>query len=261
MSKTLILSDIHFCRSRSSAVSPEQLRPLWSGCDALLLNGDTTEAHAKSRSNASEERTQRLVELASSDGVRTTLICGNHDPVVSEIESLWFCDKLVLVFHGHAAFPTIAPWNWRSRYIAEVRSKYLAKSSDGFEEQLAAVRKASFEAVSGAFRAHRPSMPQMLAFGPIAAFRVLRGWWQFPTLVSSWVEKYAPTASFIITGHTHHAGVWRRNNRVIINTGCFGFPSHPRAVIIDGYKITVHRLHLKNNNYSLGRVCASWNVR
>lgn len=261
MSKTLILSDIHFCRSRSSAVSPEQLRPLWSGCDALVLNGDTTEAHAKSRSGASEQHTQTLVELASKDGVRTTLICGNHDPVVSNIESLWFCDKRVLVFHGHAPFPTITPWNWRSKYIAEVRLKSLAESGDGFEEQLAAVRKASFDAVSGAFRIHRPSMPHMLALGPRAAFRVLYCWWKFPSLVSAWVENYASTASFIITGHTHHAGIWKRKNRVIINTGCFGFPSHPRAVIIDDNKLTVYRLRLKHSDYSFGRICGSWDVR
>ena len=261
MSKTLILSDIHFCRPRSSEVTPEQLRPLWSGCDALVLNGDTTEAHAKSTSSASKQNTETLIELASHDGVQTTLICGNHDPVVSEIESLWFCDKRVLVFHGHAAFPTITPWNWRSKYIAEVRSNYLAENGDGFEEQLAAVRMASFDAVSGAFSAHRPSMPHMLALGPPAAFRVFYSWWKFPSLLTAWVEKYASTASCIITGHTHHAGIWKRNNRVIVNTGCFGFPSHPRAVVIEGQQITVYRLRLMNGNYSLGRVCASWNVR
>ena len=261
MSKTLILSDIHFCRSSSSVTSVEQLRPLWSECDALVLNGDTTEAHANDCSDESKQYTEKLVKLAEHDGVKTTLICGNHDPVVSEIEYLWFCEKKVLVFHGHVAFPQITPWSWRAKYIAKARKKYLAESGDGFEEQLAAVRRASFDAASGAFSTCRPSFPHMLAIGLPAAFQVFYSWWRFPALLSTWVEQYAPSAKFIITGHIHHAGIWKRKNRVIVNTGCFGFPSHPRAVVIENDKITVYRLRLTRGHYSLGRVCASWNAR
>lgn len=261
MSKTLILSDLHFSKSSSSITSAEQLRPLWSGFDALVLNGDTTEAHQNCWSDESKRHTETLIKLSETDGVKTTLICGNHDPIVSETESLWFCNKRVLVFHGHAAFPQITPWNWRSKYIAKARKKYLSKSGDGFDEQLAAVRKASFDVVSGAFKSLRPSLPHMLSLALPAAFQVFYSWWRFPTLVSNWVEQYAPTATYIITGHTHHAGIWKRNNRIVINTGCFGFPSHPRAVVIENDEITVYRLQLNSGSYSLGRVCGSWNTQ
>jgi predicted phosphodiesterase len=261
MSKTLILSDIHFCRSRSPNKSAKAFYNLLNGFDALVLNGDTTEDHSLLTIESSKEQTDALISFASKEGIQTSLICGNHDPVTSDIDHVWFCDKSVLVFHGHAAFPGIAPWNWRSKYMRKSREEFLSINGNGFDEQLDAVRQASFEAASGKFKDHRPSLPHMLMLGMPAVFHILNGWRKYPKLVSDWVEQYAPTAKFIITGHTHHAGIWKQNNLVIINTGCFGFPSHPRAVVLENNTITVHRLASSNGNYSLGRVCASWNVR
>ena len=261
MSKTLILSDLHFGRPSFTITSASQLQTLWKGCDTFILNGDTTEIHSSKNSKHSAEFTSELINLANKDGVQTTLLCGNHDPNCSETDWRWFWDKTILVFHGHVAFAGIAPWSWRSKYIQERRNEYILKSGDGFVEQLSAVRKASFDAASGAFNIHRPKLPQMLMLGFPAVMHVLYGWWKFPSNISHWVSTYAPSAKYIITGHTHHAGNWKRNGRVIINTGCFGFPSHPRAVIIDDEKITVYRLQLSNNNYSLGQVCSSWYAR
>jgi predicted phosphodiesterase len=261
MSKTLILSDIHFGKPSSSLTSASQLKNLWSGCDELVLNGDTTEIHSAKHGKQSEDYTSELIDIASNDGVQTTLISGNHDPNCSETDWLWFWDETVFVFHGHAAFAGIAPWSWRAKYIKKRRNEYIHKSSDGFVEQLEAVRKASHDAATGAFSKHRPSLPHMLMLGFPAVFNVLHGWWKFPSYVSRWIDSYAPTAKYVITGHTHHAGIWKRNGRVIINTGCFGFPSHPRAVVIDDEKLTVYRLRLTGGNYSLGRVCSSWNAR
>ena len=261
MSKTLILSDIHFGKPSSKVVSASQLQNLWRDCDELLLNGDTTEIHSFAYGKHAEEYTAELIELARKDGVRTTLLGGNHDPVCSETDWMWFWDKTVFVFHGHAAFGGIAPWSWRSKYIVQRRNDLLQKSGDGFTEQLEAVRRASHDAATGAFSQFRPSTPHMLMIGLPAAFNVLYGWWKFPTNIAKWVGAYASSAKYIITGHTHHAGIWKRDGKVIINTGCFGFPSHPRAVIIDDKKMTVHKLRVSKGNYSLGRVCSSWNAR
>jgi len=227
----------------------------------VVLNGDTAEAHAAHLSEESKQLASELIALATNDGVHTTYICGNHDPIESDHDFMWFCENRVLVFHGHAAFKTLAPWSWRSKFIASVRKKYLQESGDGFHEQLAAVRKASFDAASGVFESSRPSKVRMAMLGIPAAIQVLLGWQQFPSLTSRWVDQYAPSAKFVVVGHTHHAGIWKRNGRVIINTGCFGFPSHPRAVVIDNDELTVYRLRFTDGHYSLGNVCSSWNVR
>jgi predicted phosphodiesterase len=261
MSRTLILSDIHFCRKPSKVTSGKQIRALWEGCDTLVLNGDTTETHSIRYSDESKKLTRELVDLAKKDGVTTRLICGNHDPLVSETDYLWFCNNQVLVFHGHVAFPNVAPWSWRAPFVLKARQAYLEESGDGFLEQLIALRKASHDSASGKFSTDRPSTVKMLLLGLPATFRIFQGWWKFPSLISNWVEQYAPSANYIITGHTHHAGIWKRNGRVIVNTGCFGFPTHPRAVIIEDSNIAVYRLRISNGVYSLGRVCDSWNAR
>lgn len=260
MRRTLILSDIHFCKRSSNVKNVEQLRPLWRGYDALILNGDTSELHCAEHSEKARIATENLAKMTHEDGVELTLICGNHDPTISDIEHAWFFDKKVLVFHGHAPIYGGAPWSWRYSHFANTFNKQLEITNDGFSEQLLAVREASIQSATGAFNEHRPSKCKMLSLAIPAVVKILLCWKRYPTLVSNWAEIYAPTASVIITGHTHHAGVWRRNNKIIINTGCFGFPSHPRAVEINNEKISVYKVVKKNNNYALGRVCASWNA-
>lgn len=260
MSKTLVLSDIHFCRWSTTVESIDQLQPLWHGCDELVLNGDTSEMHSSKHAAESNELTKLLITAATGDGVKTTLICGNHDPAISDVEHLWFCNQQILVLHGHASFKGVAPWSWRSKYIAESRDAELKNGGDRIEEQLAAVRTASIKAATGVFSNHRPNPLHMAMLGPAAVFHILSGWWRFPTLTAQWADRFAPTAKYIITGHTHHAGIWERNGRTIINTGCFGFPSHPRAVLIDGESIFVYKIEKRDNQYSLGSLLQSWDA-
>jgi predicted phosphodiesterase len=261
MSKTIILSDIHFGKTGSTVGSAHQLRGLWEGCESLILNGDSTEAHSANSSEKTNKLCTELLQLAKEDGVRTIMIAGNHDPEISKINSKWFWDNRVLVFHGHAVFPGVAPWSWRAPFIHQRRIDLARERGNGFEEQLEAVREASLAAAMGEFNHHRPSPLHMASLALPASFRVLLSWWRFPKMTSNWVNQFASSAKFIIVGHTHHAGIWEVDGRVIINTGCFGFPSHPRAVIIDEDELTVYRLRLLNNQYTLGRVYSSWKAR
>jgi len=216
--------------------------------------------HSTTHAEQSQEMARSLLEAIHQDNVKTTLICGNHDPTISECDHVWIRNKQILVFHGHASFDGVAPWSWRSKYIAKSREEWIHKNGDSFDEQLASLRNASTISATGGFSHHRPSTPHMLLLGIPAIWNVLFAWWKFPTLTEQWVSKYAPSTKFVITGHSHHAGIWTRNGCIIINTGCFGFPSHPRAVVIDDTQITVHRLRKHHDHYSLGRVCRSWNA-
>jgi predicted phosphodiesterase len=260
MTTTLILSDIHFCKRSSTVSSVNQLRPLWQGFDSLILNGDTSELHSATHSEASMLAFEDLKAKVNEDSVQLTVICGNHDPTASNTEHVWFHNDTTLVFHGHAPITGVAPWSWRCKHIAEKNLQHLNECGDGFEEQLQATRIASTLAATGAFKRHRPGSPYMLMLSVPAVYKVLRCWWNYPALVAKWAEQYAPSAKFVITGHTHHAGIWNRKGITIINTGCFGFPSHPRAVVIEDDTMTVRKLSKRRGVYELGRVCASWNA-
>ncbi|MGY8752957.1 MAG: metallophosphoesterase family protein [Phycisphaerales bacterium] len=260
MSRTLILSDIHFCKRGSSVNSVEQLRPLWQGYDELILNGDTSELHCAQHTEKAEEAVAAIKAMTDEDDVQLTLICGNHDPTISDLEHKWYCNKQVLVFHGHAPIFGGAPWSWRYKHFAESHASQLQGTGDGFDEQLSAVRTASIQSATGEFNEHKPSTFRLSLLVIPSIIKILKCWKRYPTYVSKWANQFAPTAKFIITGHTHHAGIWNREDKVIINTGCYGFPSHPRAVEIDGNKITVYKIYKRKHVYTLGSECASWKV-
>jgi predicted phosphodiesterase len=261
MSKTLILSDIHFRNRSSNVQSIEQLQPLWKGCDAVILNGDTSELHCTGLVEQSKIAVKKIEQLTKEDGVELSLICGNHDPTISDLQHLWFHNNQTLVFHGHAPIKGLAPWSWRYKHIVKSVNEYLEESGDGFHEQLAAAREASITAATGGYNQYRPNPFHMLLLGVPASVQVLRCWWMYPSVVADWVSHYAPSAKFVITGHTHHAGVWRRGGITILNTGCYGFPSHPRAVVLDGNTITLHKVRKRKNGFALGGVYESWSAR
>lgn len=261
MTKTIILSDIHFCKRGSSIASVDQLRPLWNECDTLILNGDTAEMYSRSLRVKSKEMMQLLIKLAGKDNVTTIVICGNHDPTISDIQHVWLCGERVLVFHGDVQFKGVTPWSWRGKHIAKCRQECIKESGDGFHEQFASLRTSTTNATTGKYTQYKPSLPHMMLLSFPCIFNVFYGWWRFPTLTNQWVERYAPSAKIIIAGHTHHAGIWKRDGRIIINTGCFGvlgFPSRPRAVVIDNNMVTVHTIRRRGGNYVLGRKCGSW---
>lgn len=201
-----------------------------------------------------------MIDLATQDGLKVILVCGNHDPEYG-VSHVWKHNKKILITHGHIAFPGVAPWSWRSKHIQKARRGYLDSTGDGFEEQFSATKKASIDAATGKFKSHTPSKFRYLCIAIPSAIHVLIGWLTFPTRIHNWAQKYAPSAQIIITGHTHHAGIWKRGTQTIVNTGCFGFPSHPRAVVIENELVVVHKLRCNEGRYSLGKICASLNVR
>ncbi|MHC4948927.1 MAG: hypothetical protein ACYTG1_11800, partial [Planctomycetota bacterium] len=58
-------------------------------------------------------------------------------------------------------------------------------------------------------------------------------------------------ATFVLLGHTHHAGIWPLRGRVIINTGSFVFPGRPRAAVLEGNALSVHRIRRYDGLYDL----------
>jgi hypothetical protein len=100
-------------------------------------------------------------------------------------------------------------------------------------------------------QARHSTIPAMF-MRPLALLRVIQYWREFPQLAATFMQKHAPSARFAVLGHTHHPGIWRRNDRVIINTGSFGFPGHPRAVSLDDdHRLVVHRIRLIKSTYAL----------
>ena len=106
-----ILSDTHLSDGRRGAGSAEALRPLWQGADRLILNGDTAETRSPRTRDAAHQRLEELKQLTADDGVELTLIAGNHDPFVSELDWLELAGGAVVLNHDDILHPAVRTWD------------------------------------------------------------------------------------------------------------------------------------------------------
>ena len=247
--RTVILSDTHLGKPRGGAGSAEALRPLWAGADRLVINGDVAEVHDASLRADAARQVLLIEQMCEADGVELTLISGNHDPLLTDLRHLELNNGEVYLTHGDVLHPAISPWarqRKRLRYLntqaREALDPHEKGSTDG---HLAAAQYASHftwdemardpgHGVWGAFRHVFDESAQ--------ALRALWYWQTLPYAAARFAEQHAPEARFFIFGHIHRTGVWHLGGRVVINTGAFGFPFKPRAVVIEGGELTVRSI-------------------
>lgn len=253
--RTVILSDLHLGRPHASARSVDALRPLWVGASRLIVNGDAAETHHPDYREAADRELMRLIDGCERDGVELTLIAGNHDPSISGVRHLALCGASVLVTHGDVLHPAIAPWSpaagdmWRSYRIAMRRLRHAI--DDRLARKLVAAGRASVEewSMRGDRAAYRPARSILRA--PWTAASVLAYWRRAPRLAARLAARHLPSARLIVIGHTHRRGVWEIDGRTVLNTGCFGFPSRPGAVVIDGRRLRLVGIERAAGRYRL----------
>jgi hypothetical protein len=84
---------------------------------------------------------------------------------------------------------------------------------------------------------------QSLLTQPLNLARVAYYWATVPGLAAEFANRFTPDTRVVIFGHSHLPGVWRRDGRLILNTGSFTFPRLPHAVLVrDDHRLTYHRI-------------------
>ncbi len=254
--RIVILSDTPLGRPSCAALSAEALRPLWRGASHLIVNGDLAEVHHPQHWAQAAQQTMHLLDLCEKDAVALTLLSGNHDPFISEVRHLHLADGQVFVTHGDALHPAVAPWSPAAGRMRKAHEEALAAiepdSRNHLESRLAASQHASCAEWTQLEKEASHSTVRGMLLRPWAIVQVLHYWQVFLKLVSSFMEEHAPQARFAILGHTHRPGIWTINNRVIINTGAFGFPGRPRAVCLDDGRLEVWPIRCRGGLYEFG---------
>ena len=255
---TIILSDLHFGRPGTSVGDARLLRPLLEDRAHLILNGDVAEVHHPIHRAEAARQTLALLDMCEAMEVSVTLISGNHDPFLSDRRHLLLASGRVLVTHGDVLHPAIAPWSpaaGRMRITHdEALRQFTSDSRDALEARLRATQHAAYaewstlEALSK--EASESTLASMLR-SPRLILQVLRYWRRFPALAAKFAEEYRPDAQIIVVGHTHRAGVWHVGPRTVLNTGSFGFPGRPHAVVLDGSCASLHAIHRTRSGYRL----------
>ncbi len=252
---TIILSDTHLGRPRWAARSAESLRPIWQGASHLVINGDLAEVHHPNHWSKAVREVIQLFDLCEADGVRLTLLSGNHDPYITDLRHLSLADGAVFVTHGDVLHPAVAPWSPSSARMREAHEAALSAldpaTRDSLESRLSASQLASHAEWEDLAREAGRSRLRGMLVRPWAWFEVFSYWRRLPSLAIEFLERHSPDARYMVIGHSHREGIWRIGTKTLINTGSFGFPGHPWVVRLAEGMIAVHRINRSRKGYEV----------
>jgi len=260
--RTIIVSDLHLGRP-DGATSAASFAELAEQCDRLIVNGDCAELHhERYRENAAIELA-RLREVCLVRGTKLELLAGNHDPYIGP-RVLTLASNRILVTHGDALHPALAPWSRAARVMRNTFLETFERERltlGDHEARFAAARAAAVAEwkFEGAGASHSTAMRMLLR--PIAAAKVLHYWWNYTTLVNEFARDYLPTAQTIVVGHSHRANMKQIDGRTIVNTGAYSFPGVPHALLLEGEQLSFHRLRMDRFRYRLSAApSARWQL-
>ncbi len=240
--RLVILSDTHLGLPKRSVASPEMLRPIWQGATRLILNGDTADVHHPRHRSTAARQMLRLLDLCEADGVAVTVLSGNHDPYLSDVRHLSLAGGSVFVTHGDALHPSIAPWCAGAGRIRRAHDRAWAaldpEARGDLVHRLRVSQHAALAEWTERESTARTSLRRIL-LQPWMVARVLWYWRVAPDLAARFAADHAPHARYFVFGHSHHPGIWKRGALTVINTGCFGFPGRPRAVVVENGRLLV----------------------
>ncbi|MEM9790439.1 MAG: hypothetical protein AAF842_08525 [Planctomycetota bacterium] len=259
MRRTVILSDLHMGRPNHGVADPAMLRRLWRDADELILNGDSAEVHDRMYRARAARLMLRLQDLCENDGVHLAVISGNHDPLLTDRRYLRLHGGEVFVCHGDMLHPAISPWTDHARRLQELHDEAKAslepRSAGTLDGQLGISQHAAYRnwddigahaPVPGRFDVVRGYARKAIKLAKVAWY-----WQTLPQRAIGFARQYMPESRFFIFGHIHRAGVWHDGDRRLINTGAYASPARPRAVVIEGGVLRVHRVTRRGDAYAM----------
>jgi len=262
-----IISDIHY-GDRVSAVSDfAQLAPLLGGTSVLLFNGDTIDTRSGPYPDHTRQIQQDLHAFRRQSSTTMTFLTGNHDPDISPHHFAELAGGEVLVTHGDILFPNIVPWgrdaNLAQQLVDRARDE-LPPDEDKLTTLLRAHRNAAAN-IPQRHQAERNGLRYLTGFvtdtiwPPSRPLHILNSWRTFPRRAQELLRTHRPKARFLVAGHTHWPGIWRRQDGgVIINTGSFCPPCGRLLVELSHEELIVRRLRINRGDFHPGRIIAQF---
>ena len=260
---TIILSDLHLGHRATQIRDPEELAPILREAGTVVFNGDTVEMRTGVDRAVGRKMAAAMARVCHSIGCRATFINGNHDPSISKVDHLDLMDGRVLVTHGDILFLGIAPWSRQALAYRKIHLRALAHLGPDalvdFEKRLLATKRASLRLqlleqpvtentpAPGLFVLLRQFWP------PHRPFMILRAWLQTPTLAAQLCELFRPNAKYVLIGHTHYPGCWRRGQITVINTGSYVLHFGALAAILDGESLEIRKIKRQKEGFVLGK--------
>jgi predicted phosphodiesterase len=260
---TIIISDLHLGHRASQVRNPEELVPILKEARSVIFNGDTVEMRTPVDRPVGRHMAAVIARLCHSIGCRATFVNGNHDPAVSKIDHLDLMDGRILVTHGDILFLGVAPWSRQALAYRKIHLRALAHLGPdalmNFEKRLLAAKRTSIKLqlmerpVTEHSKAPKLSVLVQQFWPPHRPFMILRAWLQTPTLAARLCDLFRPNAKYVIVGHTHYPGLWKRGPFTVINTGSYVLHFGALAVLLEGESIEIRKVIKQKEGFALGR--------
>ena len=260
---TIIISDLHLGHRASQIRDPEELLPILKEARSVIFNGDTVEMRTTVDRPVGRHMAAVIARLCHSIGCRPTFVNGNHDPAVSKIDHLDLMDGQILVTHGDILFLGVAPWSRQALAYRKIHLRALANLGPdalmNFEKRLLAAKRTSIKLqlmerpVTEHSKAPKLAVLVQQFWPPHRPFMILRAWLQTPTLAARLCDLFRPNAKYVIVGHTHYPGFWKRGPVTVINTGSYVLHFGALAVLLEGESIEIRKVIKQREGFALGR--------
>jgi predicted phosphodiesterase len=260
---TIIISDLHLGHRASQVRDPEELVPILKEARSVIFNGDTVEMRTAVDRPVGRHMAAVIARLCHSIGCRPTFVNGNHDPTVSKIDHLDLMDGQILVTHGDILFLGVAPWSRQALAYRKIHLRALANLGPdalmNFEKRLLAAKRTSIKLqllerpVTEHSKAPKLAVLMQQFWPPHRPFMILHAWLQTPTLAARLCDLFRPNAKYVIVGHTHYPGFWKRGPVTVINTGSYVLHFGALAVILDGESIEIRKVIKQKEGFVLGK--------
>ena len=264
---TRILSDLHFGDRGSRVDALAQLRPLVAGVDHLVLNGDTIDTRPGPLPAHTAECRAAVLDFFPREAQTATFLSGNHDADFDR-HYLDLAEGRVFAIHGDLFFDDIVPWSIDApligRRIADGLNRLPPEARLDLDQRLAVFRR-----VAGSIPQRHQSEKHGLKYAfsyfvdtmwpPHRVFRILHAWRLAPHKAADLTRRCRPGARFVIAGHTHRPGVWRRRDGlVVINTGSFCRPLGGYCVDLEPGRLAVRQIEARRHEFRPGAIVAEF---
>jgi predicted phosphodiesterase len=258
-----IISDLHLGHPGSRLAGVSQIEGVLDGAGTVIFNGDIVESRWEEERAHAARHLDAARDLCARLGIAPVFINGNHDPAISELNHLDLADGAVFLTHGDVLFHEISPWSSQAPLLASTHESALAEIGGGeldrLEHLLHANKQASarLELFASCVNNVKPgALPlfKRCAWPPWRPLLILRVWAKTPSLAAAFAARHRPRAAFVLIGHTHRAGIWRRGPRTVINTGGFLPFGRQLAADLAGGMLTLRRILRVKNRFVIGPV-------
>jgi predicted phosphodiesterase len=260
---TIIISDLHLGHRASQIRDPQELVPILKEARSVIFNGDTVEMRTAIDRPVGRDMAAVIARLCHSVGCQAFFINGNHDPSISKIDHLDLMDDRILVTHGDILFLGVNPWSRQALAYRRIHLRALAHLGPdalmSFEKRLLATKRTSIklQLLERPVTEHSfaPTLRILIqqCWPPHRVFMIVGAWLRTPGLAARLCDLFRPNARYIVVGHTHYPGVWRRGQVTVINTGSYVLNFGALAVILDGTSVEIRKVKRQKEGFVLGK--------